>query len=71
VVVAGEPRVVAGNGQVLSRPAAPTFTQPVPNQITPSQQMSSYNRMFGGSDAARASCFTRDARGRVFVNTFR
>lgn len=71
VVIAGEPRVVAGNGRVLSRPAAPTYTQPVPNQITASQQLSSYTRAFGGSNAAQASCFTRDAVGRVFVNQFR
>ncbi len=70
-IIAGEPRVVAGDGTVLSRPAGPTYTQPVPNQTTASQQLSSYTRTFGGSAAAQASCFTRDRTGNVFVNQFR
>src|SRR5688500_16359245 len=38
-VVAGQRRVIGSNGVVLFHPTAPTYTQPVPNQQTASQQM--------------------------------
>lgn len=66
--VVGPTRVVAGNGLVLS-PAAPTYTQPVPAQITPSQQLlpSAQARSVVISSVAQSACFSRDAAGRVFI----
>lgn len=71
-VVVGEPTVVAGNGVVLSQQQRPTYTQPVPNQQTASQQLAQSNlsRPVVVSGAAQASCFSRDGAGRVFVYRF-
>jgi len=71
-VVVGQPTVVASNGVVLSQPQRPTYTQPVPNQQTASQQFARANLAGTAvvSDAAQSSCFNRDASGRVFVYRF-
>ncbi len=71
-VVVGEPTVVAGNGVVLSQQQRPTYTQPVPNQQTASQQLAQSNlsRQVLVSGAAQSSCFSRDGAGRVFVYRF-
>ena len=64
--VVGSPLVVGSNGVVLS--PVPTYTQPVPNQQTSSQQMAA--RVTGHpsvSVPAQAACFNRDGAGRVFV----
>ncbi|MEX2151863.1 MAG: hypothetical protein WD825_00900 [Gemmatimonadaceae bacterium] len=75
--VVGQPRVVASNGVVLSEPrapTAPTYTQPVPNQLTASQQMVSSSRVHGSPSSptsfAQFSCFGRNAAGHVFVLRF-
>jgi hypothetical protein len=67
-VIVGQPRVVAGNGQVLSQ-SQPTYTQPVPAQLTASQQSirSTQSGMPVLSPVARTACFSRDAFGRVVV----
>ena len=68
VVLSGsQPRVIAGNGVVLS--GAPTYTQPVPNQATASQQMlpSNQSRYPILTSASQTSCFSRDGGGSVFV----
>jgi hypothetical protein len=68
-VVVGEPRVIAGNGVVLS-PGTPTYTQPVPNQATASQQLLSSAQSVsaaGLSTAARSACFSRDAAGGLVI----
>ena len=62
--VVGSPVVVGSNGVVLS----PTYTQPVPNQQTSSQQMAA--RVTGQTSVsvpAQTACFNRDGAGRVFV----
>jgi hypothetical protein len=70
-VVVGQPTtVVAGNGVVLN-PQAPTYTQPVPNQQTASQQMLSVNRTGQAVNRTQyASCYSRDPYGRVSVYRF-
>lgn len=63
-------RVIASNGVVLSQaPQPPTYTQPVPSQMTASQQLLPSNRSgpVVVSNAARVACFSRDAVGRVYV----
>jgi hypothetical protein len=71
VVIAGQPSVVASNG-VLLQPSRPTYTQPVPNQQTNSQQVIAGHN--GStvivSNAAQLACFGRDASGRVFAYRF-
>jgi hypothetical protein len=66
----GGQRVVASNGAVLYHSQAPTYTQPVPNQQTQSQQMVSSGQtqttMYSTNSGALA-CFSRDAAGRVFA----
>lgn len=66
-------RVIASNGVVLSTSEPPTYTQPVPNQVTASQQMlpsvraaSRNNRTVLVSGVTRAACYGRDAAGRVY-----
>jgi len=69
-VVMSTPQVIAGNGVVLSRGSSTvTFTQPVPNQATPSQlNLPSAQSQFPILTAAsQSACFTRDAQGRFFV----
>ena len=70
-VVVGQPAVIAGNGLVLT-PQAPTYTQPVPNQQTASQQMAA-----GRSNAqtivaapAHSTCFSSHSSGGVIVYRF-
>jgi len=68
VVATNQVTVVAGNGAVISS-GAPTYTQPVPNQATSSQQMlgigqSSFPTL---TTISQASCFTWDGSGRPFV----
>jgi hypothetical protein len=67
VFLSGEPKVIAGNGVVLSQGA--TYTQPVPNQLTPSQisVSSGQSQTVVLSSAAQTACFTRDGTGRVVV----
>lgn len=65
-VLVGQPTVVAGNGVVLNAPA-PTYTQPVPNQQTASQQMVSSNRT---ASSQYSACYSRDPYGRVQVYRF-
>ena len=68
-VVVGEPTVIASNGHVLSRPQQPTYTQPVPNQQTQSQQMlATPQQQRTLSVYAQRACFNRDQSGRVFVS---
>jgi hypothetical protein len=67
----GQHRVVGSNGVVLSAPQAPTYTQPVPNQQTASQQMVSSSQVRGSPTSfAQFSCFGRNAAGHVFVLRF-
>jgi hypothetical protein len=64
------PTVFAGNGVILSRGTTTvTYTQPVPNQMTPSQQNlpSAQSRFPILTAASQTACFTRDAQGRFFV----
>lgn len=71
-VVVGQPAVVGANGVVLSPAQPPTYTQPVPNQQTASQQLlpsNQHNRVVVSS-AAQASCYGRDPYGRVLVYRF-
>jgi hypothetical protein len=81
-VVVGEPRVVASNGVVLSQ-GIPTYTQPVPAQMTASQQILSSqtrNSIASGtvitngtvisgavSSAAHSACFSRTSAGGIVV----
>ena len=69
-VVMSTPTVFAGNGVILSRGTTTvTYTQPVPNQMTPSQQNlpSAQSRFPILTAASQTACFTRDAQGRFFV----
>ena len=69
-VVMSTPQVIAGNGVVLSPGSTTvTFTQPVPNQATPSQQNlpSAQSRFPILTAASQSACFMRDAQGRLFV----
>lgn len=68
IVVVGQPRVMASNGVVLSQ-GTPSYTQPVPAQVTPSQQIlpSAQGRNGIVSAVAQTACFSRDATGRVVV----
>jgi hypothetical protein len=67
-IVVAPMRVVGANGTVLS-PAAPTYTQPVPSQMTSSQQLlrSAQPRTVVVSSVAQTACFSRDAAGRIFI----
>ena len=69
VVVVGQPAVIAGNGVVLS-PAAPTYTQPVPNQQTASQQMAAGNQQTSIVAPAYSTCFSPYSSGGVIVYRF-
>ena len=64
VVVTGQVQRVGANGVPLQTNALP-YTQPVPNQMTASQQMIANGHRLSGP--AQLSCFTHDAAGRVFV----
>ena len=69
-VVVGEPRVIAGNGVILSPGTPTTYTQPVPNQMTPSQQLLPSAQSTNAANlslAAQSACFSRDAAGRIVV----
>jgi hypothetical protein len=69
-VVMSTPQVIAGNGVVLSPGSTTvTYTQPVPNQATPSQQNlpSAQSRFPILTAASQSACFMRDAQGRLFV----
>jgi len=66
-LVVGQPAVVASNGVVLSQPQQPTYTQPVPNQQSPSQMMVNGSQQTTLSVPAQRACFNRDVSGRVFV----
>jgi hypothetical protein len=69
-VVMSTPQVIAGNGVVLSPGSTTvTYTQPVPNQATPSQQNlpSAQTRFPVLTAASQSACFTKDAQGRFFV----
>ncbi|HET7666101.1 MAG TPA: hypothetical protein VFK56_08540 [Mycobacterium sp.] len=68
-VVVGQPTVVAGNGVVLS-PQAPTYTQPVPNQQTASQQIAAGNRAQGTVVPGYSTCFSPHSSGGVIVYRF-
>lgn len=71
-VVVGQPAVVGANGVVLSPAQPQTYTQPVPNQQTASQQLlpSNQQNRVVVSSAAQASCYSRDPYGRVLVYRF-
>lgn len=64
-VVRGPVQRIGSNGVVLGQSNALPYTQPVPNQMTASQQMLANGHRLSGP--AQLSCFTRDAAGRVFV----
>ena len=69
-VVVGQPSVVAGNGVVLSSQAA-TYTQPVPNQLTSSQQMAAGMHLQTTVVApAYSTCFSSHSSGGVIVYRF-
>jgi hypothetical protein len=69
-VVGGQPKVVAGNGYVLT-PQAPTYTQPVPNQQTASQQMAAGTQAQTSTVApAFSTCFSPHSSGGVVVYRF-
>lgn len=70
-VVVGQPTVVAGNGVVLS-PQRPTYTQPVPNQQTASQQMAAAGNRAQTTVVAPAysTCFSPHSSGGVIVYRF-
>lgn len=70
-VVVGQPSVIAGNGLVLN-PQAPTYTQPVPNQQTASQQMATRgdNAQTIVTAPAHATCFSSHSSGGVIVYRF-
>lgn len=65
VVVVGGPIQKVGAGGIPLGQANTPYTQPVPNQMTASQQMLANGHRLSGP--AQLSCFTRDAAGRVFV----
>ena len=66
VVVVNAPIQKVGAGGIpLGQANAMPYTQPVPNQMTASQQMIANGHRLSGP--AQLSCFTRDAAGRVFV----
>ena len=65
VVVVGGPIQKVGAGGIPLGQANTPYTQPVPNQMTASQQMIANGHQLSGP--AQWSCFTRDAAGRVFV----
>jgi hypothetical protein len=70
VVVVGQPSVIAGNGFVLS-PQAPTYTQPVPNQQTASQQMAAGRQPQTAIAApAYSTCFSSHSSNGVIVYRF-
>lgn len=69
-VVVGQPSVIGGNGVVLT-PQAATYTQPVPNQQTSSQQMATIQLGQGSVVApAYSTCFSRHSSGGVIVYRF-
>ena len=69
-VVVGQPSVIGGNGAVLT-PQVPTYTQPVPNQQTSSQQMAARHLNQNVVVApGHSTCFSRNASGGVFVYRF-
>lgn len=66
-------RVIASNGVVLSQYEPPTYAQPVPSQMTASQQhlpsvraAALNNRTVIISGETRAACYVTDASGRVY-----
>ena len=65
VVVTGPLQVIGSNGVVLGQSNAMPYTQPVPNQMTASQQMIANGQRL--SVPAQLACFSRDAAGRIFV----
>lgn len=70
-VVVGQPAVIGANGVVLSPAQPPTYTQPVPNQQTASQQLlpsNQHNRVVVSN--ATQACYSRDPYGRVLVYRF-
>ena len=70
-LVTGQTTVIGGNGVVLNAPQAPTYTQPVPNQQTASQQMlSARTNTVSASLPSQAACYNRDPGGRVIVVRF-
>ena len=69
-VVVGQPSVIGGNGVVLT-PQAPTYTQPVPNQQTASQQMAAGKHAQTTIVApAYSTCFSPHSSGGVIVYRF-
>jgi hypothetical protein len=69
-VMGGQPKVVAGNGYVLT-PQTPTYTQPVPNQQTASQQLAVGNHAQTMVVApAYRTCFSPHSSGGVVVYRF-
>jgi len=69
-VVMSTPTVFAGNGVILTPGTTTvTYTQPVPNQQTASQQNlpSAQSRYPILTAVSQTACFTRDAQGRFFV----
>lgn len=67
--VVGQPSVIGGNGAVLT-PQVPTYTQPVPNQQTASQQMAAANLGQTTVIPAYTTCFSQNAAGGVIVYRF-
>lgn len=65
VVVRGPVQRIGSNGVVLGQSNALPYTQPVPNQMTASQQMIANGHRLSGP--AQTSCFARDGAGRIFV----
>lgn len=61
--------VIGSNGVILQQAPRPMYTQPVPNQMTPSQLMLSGVRVHYAivSDMGRLACFNRDGSGLVYV----
>ena len=68
-VVVGQPSVIAGNGVVLSS-QAPTYTQPVPNQQTASQQLAAGTQQTTVLAAAHSTCFSPHSSGGGIVYRF-
>jgi hypothetical protein len=69
-VVVGQPAVIAGNGVVLT-PQVPTYTQPVPNQQTSSQQLAAGTHAQTTIVApAHSTCFSPHSSGGVIVYRF-
>jgi len=69
-VVVGQSRVVGSNGVVLHQQPPPTYTQPVPAQMTSSQQMlpSAQRGFLVATGNARSDCFSRGASRRAVGN---